>query len=193
MELENLLKWRRSYRKFDEERLVSKDDINFILSSIKYSSSANNRQNLRFISVEDKKVVLEVFEHTKWASYLPDNLGKPKQGERPVYFIAILSNKEKNFKFDGVDLGIVVSNLTLAAAEKGIGSCIIGSINERKIKDVLSYDDNYVCNLVIAFGYPIIDSKIKEVKFGSDISYYPDENGNYVVPKYKLNEILKRI
>lgn len=98
MTLENLLEWRRTYRKFDENKLISKEDIDDILNSIKFASCANNRQYLRFISVENKAKVLEIFENTKWAASLPNNIGRPKEGERPVYFIAILSDEEKKIK-----------------------------------------------------------------------------------------------
>lgn len=193
MNLEKLLEWRRSYRKFDEEKEISKEDIDGILSSIKFASCANNRQFLRFISVESKDKVLEIFDNTRWAASLPNDAGRPKEGERPVYFIAILSDKEKKLKFDGVDQGLVISNLTLAAAERGIGSCIIGSVVDEKMREILSYDDRYTCNLVVAFGYPKIESSIKEINLEEDQSYYLDEKGNYVVPKYKLDEIVRRI
>lgn len=193
MNLEKLLEWRRSYRKFDEERELTKEDIDGILSSIKFASCANNRQFLRFISVESKEKVLEIFDNTRWAASLPNDAGRPKEGERPVYFIAILSDKEKKLKFDGVDQGLVISNLTLAAAERGIGSCIIGSVVDDKMREILSYDDRYTCSLVVAFGYPKIESSIKEIDLGEDQSYYLDENGNYVVPKYNLDDIVRRI
>ncbi|WP_297392368.1 nitroreductase family protein [uncultured Peptoniphilus sp.] len=193
MNLENLLEWRRSYRKFDETRLISKNDIDEILSSIKFSSCANNRQYLRFISVESKEKVLEIFENTRWAASLPNNMGKPKEGERPVYFIAILSDDDKKLRFNGIDEGLVISNLTLTAAEKGIGSCIIGSVNDKKMREILNYEDNYSCEVVIAFGYPKVKSTIKEIEIGEDQSYYLDEDGNYIVPKYKLKDILRRI
>lgn len=193
MNLEKLLDWRRSYRKFDEEKEISKEDIDGILSSIKFASCANNRQFLRFISVESKDKVLEIFDNTRWAASLPNGAGRPKEGERPVYFIAILSDKEKKLKFDGVDQGLVISNLTLAAAERGIGSCIIGSIVDDKMREILSYDDRYTCSLVVAFGYPKLESSIKEINLDEDQSYYLDDDGNYVVPKYKLDEIVRRI
>lgn len=193
MNLEKLLEWRRSYRKFDEERELTKEDIDGILSSIKFASCANNRQFLRFISVESKEKVLEIFDNTRWAASLPNGAGRPKECERPVYFIAILSDKEKKLKFDGVDQGLVISNLTLAAAERGIGSCIIGSVLDDKMREILSYDDRYTCSLVVAFGYPKIESSIKEIDLEEDQSYYLDENGNYVVPKYKLDDIVRRI
>lgn len=193
MNLEKLLEWRRSYRKFDEERELTKEDIDGILSSIKFASCANNRQFLRFISVESKEKVLEIFDNTKWAASLPNGAGRPKEGERPVYFIAILSDKEKKLKFDGVDQGLVISNLTLAAAERGIGSCIIGSIVDDKMREILSYDDRYTCSLVVAFGYPKLESSIKEIDLEEDQSYYLDDDENYVVPKYKLDNIVRRI
>lgn len=193
MNLENLLEWRRSYRKFDESRLISKNDIDEILNSIKFASCANNRQYLRFISVENKNKVLEIFDNTKWAASLKNNMGRPKEGERPVYFIAILSDDDKKLRFNGIDEGLVISNLTLVAAEKGIGSCIIGSVNDKKMREILNYKDNYSCEVVIAFGYPIVKSTIKEIDLEEDQSYYLDEDGNYIVPKYKLNDIVRRI
>lgn len=193
MELNKLLEWRRSYRKFDEERALSKEDIDGILSSIKFASCANNRQFLRFISVESKEKVLDIFEKTRWAASLPNGAGRPNEGERPVYFIAILSDKEKKLKFDGVDQGLVISNLTLAAAERGIGSCIIGSVTDENMREILSYDDKYTCNLLVAFGYPKIKSSIKEIDLGEDQSYYLDDDGNNIVPKYKLDDVVRRI
>lgn len=193
MYLENLLEWRRSYRKFDETRLISKNDIDEILNSIKFASCANNRQYLRFISVENKDKVLEIFDNTKWAASLPNNMGRPKEGERPVYFIAILSDEDKKLRFNGIDEGLVISNLTLVAAEKGIGSCIIGSVNDKKMREILNYEDNYSCEVVIAFGYPKVKSTIKEIDLEEDQSYYLDEDGNYLVPKYKINDIVRRI
>ena len=193
MNLAKLLEWRRSYRKFDEERELTKEDIDGILSSIKFASCANNRQFLRFISVESKEKVLEIFDNTRWAASLPNGAGRPKEGERPVYFIAILSDKEKKLKFDGVDQGLVISNLTLAAAERGIGSCIIGSVLDDKMREILSYDERYTCSLVVAFGYPKLESSIKEIDLEEDQSYYLDDHGNYVVPKYKLDDIVRRI
>lgn len=193
MNLENLLEWRRSYRKFDENKLISKDDIGEILNSIKFASCANNRQYLRFISVENKDKVLEIFDNTKWAASLKNNIGRPKEGERPVYFIAILSDDDKKLRFNGIDEGLVISNLTLVAAEKGIGSCIIGSVNDKKMREILNYEDNYSCEVVIAFGYPKVKSTIKEIDLEEDQSYYLDEDGNYLVPKYKINDIVRRI
>ena len=141
MELEKLLEWRRSYRKFDEERELSKDDIDGILNSIKFASCANNRQFLRFISVESKEKVLKIFDKTRWAASLPNGAGRPKEGERPVYFIAILSDKEKKLKFDGVDQGLLLQQkeeLDLASLEV--------SLTKRCVKFYLMMKDTLVAS-----------------------------------------------
>lgn len=193
MDLKKLLEWRRTYRKFDESKKIDKNDIEEILDSIKFASCANNRQFLRFISVESEEKVLEVFENSVWAASLPRDVATPKEGERPVYFVAILTDEKRKLRFNGIDEGLVISNLTLAAAEKGIGSCIIGSVKDAKMREILGYDENYSCEVVIAFGYPIVESTIKEIEIDQDQSYYLNDKGNYVVPKYKKEDIVKRI
>lgn len=193
MELKKLLEWRRTYRRFDESKKINKKDIEEILDSIKFASCANNRQFLRFISVESEEKVLEVFDNTVWAASLPRDVATPKEGERPVYYIAILTDEERKLKFNGIDEGLVISNLTLTAAEKGIGSCIFGSIKDSKMREILGYEDKYSCEVVVAFGYPVVESKIIEIEIDEDQSYYLDDNKNFVVPKYKKEDIVKRI
>ena len=43
---------------------------------------------------------------------------------------------------------------------------------------------------VVAFGYPSHTSKMEDAKDGN-IKYYLDENKDYVVPKRKLEDIVK--
>ena len=83
--------------------------------------------------------------------------------------------------------------MTLLAAEKGNGSCIIGRVNNKKMREILNYEDNYSCDLVVAFGYPKVKSSIKEINAGEDQAYYLDEDGNYIVPKYKIKDLVRRI
>ena len=61
------------------------------------------------------------------------------------------------------------------------------------MREILNYDNNYSCEVVIAFGYPKVKSTIKEIDLEEDQSYYLDEDGNYLVPKYKKDDIVRRI
>lgn len=192
MNIEKLLEARRSYRKFDNNKKLNKDEIKKILEAIKYASSGNNRQDLRFISVESEEKVKEVFEITNWAARLPNNIGRPKPGEEPVYFVAVLSNKNSG-KFINIDKGLAISNMTITAMDMGIGSCIIANFPHDKLKSILNISDEYDVDIVVAFGYPTIKSEIKEISIDEDIAYYLDDDGNYIVPKYKLSDRVKSI
>ncbi|MFP5527304.1 nitroreductase family protein [Peptococcus simiae] len=192
MDLQTLLEKRRTYRKFDESKPLSPNDREAILQAVQTASSGMNRQSLRFISVESQEKVSQVFDLTHWAASLPPELGQPKPGERPVYFVAVCAH-EKSSPFVDVDKGLAISNMTLTAMDRGIGSCIIGNFNHKKMQDLLGIGEDYTCNLVLAFGYPTITSTIKEVAAGEDLSYYLDDDGQYIVPKLKIEDLVRRV
>lgn len=53
-----------------------------------------------------------------------------------------------------IDCGIVLAYLALAAAEKGLGTCIIGAEDEQKIKEILSIPTEKRIYCSIAVGWP---------------------------------------
>lgn len=193
MNLEQLLIERRSIRKFDQSKKISKEDISAILSSIRYASCGNNRQRLRYLSIEGEAKVEEVFAITKWAASLPQGVGQPKEGEHPVYFVALLYDPKTSGPFGGIDQGLAISNMTLTAMKKGIGSCIIGNFNHNKFRELIPYEEHLTCDVLIAFGYPTIRSQIKDISLDEDPSYYLDEENNYVVPKYRVEDLVRVI
>ncbi len=145
MNLENLLEIRRSYRKFDNSKKLTKEEINKILNSVKFASCGKNKQDLRFISIESEEKVNEVFDILNWAGNLPDDLGKPKKGEEPVYLVAVLSKKNST-KLVEVDKGLAISNMTLTAINMGIGSCIIANFSHSKLKNILDISEDFDSN-----------------------------------------------
>ena len=86
--LMELLKTRRTYRRF-EQKAIDQEIIDEILLAARYASSAANRQPLSYIVIKDADKVAEVFRYTKWAGALPPEQGQPKENERPVLFIVI--------------------------------------------------------------------------------------------------------
>ena len=50
--------------------------------------------------------------------------------------------------------------MTLGAKANGLDTCIIGWMDEEKLKDALSLADNEVCTMVVAVGYS--DTPIRE-------------------------------
>ena len=80
--------------------------------------------------------------------------------------------------------------MLLAAAEKGLGGCMIGNYNADSVKKELNLADNLAPVLIVAFGKPAEKIIIKEIEEGENIAYYRDENDVHYVPKRKLSDIL---
>lgn len=88
------------------------------------------------------------------------------------------------------DAGPAISNMTLAAWDKGVGSCVIGACNKAKLSELFGLTENQTLHTVVAFGYPTHKSKIKDIN-DEDVKYFIDGNGDYVVPKRKTEDVTK--
>ena len=193
MDLISLFKTRRSYRKFDEGRKVPEEVIDSMKEAIRLSSSAGNTQELKYVFVCDKEKADKVFEHLRFAAYLPEEQGKPKVGERPVMYVLVMKDKNKNLKWINTDAGIATANMTLAAWEQGVGSCIIANMDREDIAGILGIDSGMEILFSIAFGYPLHRSEVVPLKEDGSIKYYVDEEMNYYVPKKAAEDIISII
>lgn len=186
--LMELLTTRRTYRRF-EQKEIAQEIIEEILMAARMASSAANKQPLSYIVVKDADKVTGVFEYTKWAGALPPELGQPKENERPVLFIAVVQNLNINRDCD-TDAGLAIGNMTLAAWNHGVGSCIIGACNKEKLSEMFGLTPEQKLHTVVAFGYPSHESHIVDVKADGDTNYYLDENKDYWVPKRKQEDVV---
>lgn len=187
--LMELLRTRRTYRRF-EQKSIDQKIIDEILDAARLASGAANKQPLSYIVVKEADKVADVFGYTKWAGYLPPELGQPKENERPVLFIAVVGNVDIYKNYD-TDAGLAISNMTLAAWNHGVGSCIIGACDKPKLSEMFGLTENQQLHSVVAFGYPSHSSRIVDLDKDGDSKYYLDDNKDYVVPKRKLEDIVK--
>ena len=187
--LMELLRTRRTYRRF-EQKSIDQKIIDEILEAARLASGAANKQPLSYIVVKEADKVADVFGYTKWAGYLPPELGQPKENERPVLFIAVVGNVDIYKNYD-TDAGLAISNMTLAAWNHGVGSCIIGACDKPKLSEMFGLTENQQLHSVVAFGYPSHSSRIVDLHKDGDSKYYLDDNKDYVVPKRKLEDIVK--
>ena len=192
-EIMTLLEERRTYRRFDESRAVPDSVIADMKRAAQLSSSAMNRQPLHYIYIRTPEICNAVFDITSWGGALPGGQGRPKVGERPTLFVAILSEKALQSRFTAFDEGLAAGNLTLTAYAHGIGSCILGSVNQNKLRELLNIDESFDISCVIGFGYPVHKSSVVEVGVGEDIKYYLDQDRNYVVPKRRIEDTVTEI
>lgn len=187
-DLMELLKTRRTYRRF-EQKEVSEEILNDILVAARLASSAANKQPLRYVVVKEKEKVDAVFDLTKWAGALPPELGHPKEHERPVLFIGVVQADDVNPYCD-TDAGLAISNMTLAAWNHGVGSCIIGACNKVKLAEMFGLGEKQKLHTLVAFGYPSHISTVVDMEKDGDVKYYLDEKKDYMVPKRKLEDVV---
>jgi len=187
-----LLEGRRTYRRFDESRKIPDDVVEKMQYAARIASSAMNRQPLRYIYVRDVDTVNSIFDITSWGGALPDGLGRPKVGERPTMFVVVLTDKELKTRFSDFDAGLAVSNMTLAAYESGVGSCIIGSARIDALKEMLEISEDLEVCMLVGLGYPTHTSTVVDMVDG-DAKYRLDENKNYLVPKRKIQDTVTEI
>lgn len=176
----------RSYRKFDETKRISSEILRELVDIGHLVPSGGNLQPLRFITVSSEEKCAEVFPTLRWAAYLKE-WGGPAVGERPTAYIMILAPSGQN---RGVEEGISGQTILLAAAEKGIGGCFIGSIVRPELAKVIPVPEGYDVKYVLALGYPSEEVVLEEISLGDDIKYYRDENEVHHVPKIKTEDLI---
>ncbi len=180
MDVMELLKTRRTYRRF-EQKPVSKEILDDIRLATRLSSSAANKQPLTYIVINEPAKVDEVFQYTTWAGQLPKELGWPKDNEKPVLFIAVIENTDISPAYCDTDAGIALANMTLAAWAHGVGSCIIGACNKAKLSEMFGLKETQKLHSVVAFGYPTHKSTIVDQGEDGSLNYYVDEAVDYYV------------
>lgn len=187
MNLQDLIKQCRSYRRFSEKYTIKEDTLREFVNLARISASAANLQPLKYILSYDKNKNNLIFPTLSWAGYLKDWPG-PQEGERPSAYIIILGDKTISKTF-GCDHGIASQNILLGAVNKGLRGCILGLIDRDLLRKNLSIKEQYEILLVIALGKPKEKVILEEAKDGN-IKYYRDNNDIHHVPKRPLDEII---
>lgn len=186
MDIMDLIKTRRSVRRFGQEKL----DRNFLVELVEAARSAPaaaNVQSLEYVVVDEPKICQELFGTLTWAWHIRPKR-KPAPNQRPVAYIVVLIDVEIK-KDAAVDAAAAIENILLAAWGKGVGSCWLGALNREKISQILNIDEKYYIDSVVALGKPA-EKPVMEDAAGEDTKYYLDENDVLHVPKRPLKRIL---
>lgn len=88
------------------------------------------------------------------------------------------------------DIGIAAQTILLAATEKGLGGCMIGSFEKGALKELLQLPAQIEPMLALAIGKPDETVALTAVGLDGSTDYYRDENDRHHVPKRALNDIL---
>ncbi|AGK98899.1 nitroreductase family protein [Clostridium pasteurianum] len=178
---------RRTIRSFKQDA-IQPEKLKKLVDAARVAPQAANLQPLKYVIINDEKLLEPIFKTTAWAGYIRP-AADPQEGQKPVAYILILVDSEIKKEGYDVDAGAAVENLLLTAVEEGLGTAWLGAIDRKKIKELLNIPDKYIIHTLVALGYPGENPVIEDEKDNS-IRYYKDENNVLHVPKRKLEDIV---
>ncbi len=186
--LKDLVAKTRSYRRFHQDVPVSLETLRELVDLGRLAPSGRNIQPLKYVLCDDPATVAAIFPTLAWAGYLEDWDG-PIEGERPAAYIVVLGDKALSQSF-GVDEGLAVQNILLGATERGLGGCIIGSVQREQVRQILGIPERYDLLHVLALGSPKEIVVLDPIGPDRDVKYWRDSAQVHHVPKRQLEDII---
>ena len=153
MDFMTIAQTRRSCRSYDP-RPVEPEKLHAILEAVRLAPSACNGQPYH-LTVCQGDTAREVAQATmgmgmnKFAAQAPVLI---VISEKPYVKTAALGAKVKGNDYRSMDIGIAAAYLTAEAAAQGLGSCILGWLDDSKLRKITGIDQPV--RLVITLGYP---------------------------------------
>lgn len=158
-----LLKDRRSIRKYTDE-IVSKEIMDSIMELTKFSPSWCNYQIARYTFITNRDIIDKIMadgihgfaynaktlKHAKNVAILSYVQGKSGK-------LDLSSNEyttSKSADWEVFDSGIACQTFCLAAHNYGIGTCVMGVIDDTVIGDIIKLPEGETVAAVITYGYP---------------------------------------
>ena len=152
MNFMNIAESRQSCRSYCDTA-VEREKLDAILRAAQLAPSACNGQpyQITVCTGETAKAVAAATQGmgmNKFASQAPVLL---VISEMPYVKSAALGAKVKGNDYRSIDIGIVAAYLTAEATAQGLGNCILGWLDDQKIRDICNL--KYPVRLVITLGY----------------------------------------
>lgn len=148
MDVLSAIQGRRSIRQYSS-RPVEDEKLGRVLEAARLSPSASNRQSWKFVVVRDAKKIALLTEAANGQAFV---------GQAPVIIAACGTDPEGVMMCGqhrhSIDLSIAVAYMTLEAHEQGLGTCWLGSFDEKKVKEILGIPANVRVVTMIPLGYP---------------------------------------
>ena len=155
---------RQSCRVYNPDRAVEQEKLDRILASARLSPSACNGQPYQITVCRGeaaKRVALATqgMGMNKFAIDAPVML---VLSEMPYVATAALGAKVKKNDYRSIDIGIAAAYITAEATAQGLGTCILGWLDDAKIREICGMEGTV--RLVITLGYAKEDDKLRPKK-----------------------------
>ena len=172
MEFKELILQRQSDRRYDASRKVSREDIMKCLEAARLAPSACNSQPWKFVVVDSPELLPDMASAAagmgmnKFAAQAPVIVAVVLE---KMNFTARIGSVIKDKEYRLLDIGIAVEHFCLQAAELGLGTCIMGWFDEKKVARLLEVKNRRI-PLLIALGHPEGDTREKVRKSIDEMS-----------------------
>ncbi len=172
MDFLQLVNERGSIRRYSN-RPVEKEKIDYILESCRLAPSACNSQPWKFVIVTDRNLAIQVANAT-FSPVLQFNrfsLQAPVLAAlvlEPAKMLSKIGSAVKGKDLSLIDTGIVAEHFCLAAAQQGLGTCMLGWFDENKVRQLLGIPKNRRISLVITLGYAPDTKKRRKIRKSMD-------------------------
>ena len=153
MEFYNIAATRQSCRSYEENRPVEPEKLNAVLEAGRLAPSACNGQPYHITvcrgnAAREVALACRGMGLNKFAVQAPVML---VISEMPYVKSAAMGAKLKGNDYRSIDIGIVAAYLTAEATAQGLSTCILGWLDDGKIREICGIDQPV--RLVITLGY----------------------------------------
>lgn len=168
MNFNEIAKRRQSCRSFDKDKAVEDEKINAIIESASIAPSACNSQPYKITVCRGEKAREAALCCTgmgmnKFAPDAPVVIVISEDSYNPT---AALGAKAKGLDYRSIDIGILAAYITAEATAQGLDSCILGWLDDSKLRNVVGFDKPVRLVITIGYaseGYPVRDKKRKNI------------------------------
>ena len=195
-----ILKNRRSYREFDQQYILPKEQLEEILSAARQAPTWMNGQFYSIIVIQDKEIRKQF---VKW------NPGNP-QIEHCSAFLLFIGDLHRTklvsefynseYKIDQsiepillatTDAALAIENAVIAVESLGLGSVIVGSIRKKgkEITDLLQLPEQTFPLFGLCIGKPIAEMNVKPRLPEASVIHYD----RYQPYSYQLIEVYDQL
>jgi nitroreductase len=144
----DVIKLRKSVRWFIDKP-IEEEKINLILESARLAPSASNRQEWRFVIVNDRDLLDRIARASCIYSFIknfPNIIVACADTDLHVMKCGQLSYP--------IDVAIALDHISLSAAALGLGTCWIGMFHEEKIIEIIGTPKGVRIVALMVLGYP---------------------------------------
>ena len=169
MELYEGLLTRRSIRKYNPEKTLTKDEILSLIRAASYAPSAHNKQPWHFLVLQDKEVLHDLRFIQPWTSFAKD----------AACVVVVCADMEETFNrpkegwnYAEIDGALAAENLLLACHAKGLGSCFCGAapmpMVVENLRKKFNMSETMLPVAIVVIGYPDEEPKQPEDRLNLD-------------------------